>query len=119
MSNGTAGIGSVPAYNPHNEAAGSMDYDDRLTVSAVWTSFDSGVELSGGEIDGHYYLTNHGALKLAELLLKACQPANTPGNGYEEWADAARKAVERALDPAQGFEFDAMVVDDEDVATSR
>lgn len=103
MSNGSAGIGAVPADVIFDHG----DYDDAFVgVRQVWSSSDSGVELDNSEINGRLYLTNEHAVRLAALLLKASQPANIRGNGYEQWALAARKVIEDAFDPKQAWEYD-------------
>ena len=104
MSNGSAGIGAVPA-ELHNAGVDPLNYDSVILVTEVWSSSDSGVELSSSAFDGHLCLTNEHAVRLAGLLLKA-QPANIEDNGYEQWVLAARAVIEDAFDPKQGWEYD-------------
>jgi hypothetical protein len=105
MSNGFAGTGAVPA-ELHDLGTDHRNVDSFIGVGQVWSSSDSGVELYNDEIDGHLCLSNEHAVRLAGLLLKASQPANIPGNGYEAWVTAARAVIEDAFDPKQGWEYD-------------
>jgi hypothetical protein len=105
MSNGSAGIGTVPitVCLPESVQAG------RLSVAEFWTSAENGVELRAWTgrtpVSAFMNMSTEEAVLLAGLLLRASQPANVEGNGYEKWVKAAREVIEDAFDPAQGWDY--------------
>ncbi len=86
MGSGIAPIGSVDVEHHTHGPLGDAK-SGALHVSEVWSPVENAVELSADMFDGHIVLSDQAAFELSVLLLKATQPANIPGNGYDVWEE--------------------------------